>query len=117
MAYLMVAAILIFLAAYMLPRLNEKKEEYTYAEIMKHFDDLDVKAYTLDLGTGELEMTLKDGETILYSVPNVSIFKEETEGYRALYKGEPRMLRWTRIITRSPIIRGSSPISRPLSSS
>lgn len=90
-AYLMVAAILIFLAAYMLPRLNEKKEEYTYAEIMKHFDDLDVKAYTLDLGTGELEMTLKDGETILYSVPNVSIFKEETEGYRVAYnKANPK---------------------------
>ena len=55
------------------------------AEVMKHFDDLDVKAYTLDLGTGDLEMTLKNGDTILYTVPNVSIFKEETEGYRIAY--------------------------------
>ncbi len=84
-AYLMVAVLLIFLAAWMLPRLNQKKPEYTYSQIMQHFDDLEVTKYTLDLGTGELKLTLKGDKEIEYEVPNVSIFKEETEGYRLKY--------------------------------
>ena len=84
-AYLLVAAVLIFLAVFMLPRLNEKKSEHTYSEIMQHFDDLEVTKYTLDLGNGELKMTLENEEEITYTVPNVSIFKEETEGYRLRY--------------------------------
>ena len=88
-AYLLVAAVLIFLAVFMLPRLNEKKSEYTYSEIMQHFDDLEVTKYTLDLGSGELKLTLKgQEEEITYTVPNVSIFKEETEGYRLRYNKE-----------------------------
>jgi cell division protease FtsH len=84
-AYLMVAVLLIFLAAWMLPRLNQKKPEYTYSQIMQYFDDLKVTKYTLDLGTGELKLTLDDEKEIEYEVPNVTIFKEETEGYRLNY--------------------------------
>ncbi len=84
-AYLMVAILLIFLAAWMLPRLNQKEPEYTYSEIMQHFDDLEVTKYTLDLGTGELKLELEDETEIEYEVPNVQIFKEETEGYRLKY--------------------------------
>ncbi|MBQ4465610.1 MAG: ATP-dependent zinc metalloprotease FtsH [Oscillospiraceae bacterium] len=81
----MVAVLLIFLAAWMLPRLNQKEPEFTYSEIMQHFDDLEVTKYTLDLGTGELKLTLDDETEIEYEVPNVQIFKEETEGYRLRY--------------------------------
>ena len=84
-AYLMVAVLLIFLAAWMLPRLNEKEPEYTYSEIMLHFDNLEVTSYTLDLGTGELEMTLEDETKIEYTVPNVAIFRDETANYRLDY--------------------------------
>ena len=87
-AYLMVAVLLIFLAAWMLPRLNQKKPEHTYSEIMQHFDDLEVTQYTLDLGTGELKMKLQDETEIEYEVPNVQIFKEETEGYRLKYNSK-----------------------------
>lgn len=84
-AYLIIAAILIFLAAYMLPRINDKKPEYTYSEIITHFDNLEVTNYTLDLGTGDLELTLKDGTEIEYSVPYVSLFLNDTEDYRIRY--------------------------------
>lgn len=84
-AYLMVAVLLIFLAAWMLPRLNEKEPEYTYSEIMLHFDNLEVTSYTLDLGTGELEMILEDETKIEYTVPNVAIFRDETANYRLDY--------------------------------
>ncbi len=84
-AYLLVAAVLIFLAAYMIPKLNKPKEEYEYTEIISHFDELEVSRYTLDLGTGELKLTLKDGEEMKYSVPNVSIFLDDTDDYRLKY--------------------------------
>ena len=85
-AYLLIAAVLIFLAAYMLPRLNQKKPEHTYSEIIQHFDDLEVTYYTLDLGTGELELQLEgEEEKLTYTVPNVSIFLDDTEDYRLKY--------------------------------
>ncbi len=84
-AYLLVAAALIFLIAYMLPKLSKPNQEYEYTEIMSHFDDLNVSFYTLDLGTGELELELKDGTEMEYTVPNVSIFLSETEDYRLAY--------------------------------
>lgn len=84
-AYLLVAAVLIFLAAYILPKLNKPDTEYEFTEIISHFDDLNVRRYTLDLGTGELEMVLKDGTEMQYSVPNVQIFLNETEDYRLKY--------------------------------
>ncbi len=83
--YLLIAAIFIFLFAYWIPRMNVKEPEYTYSEIMEHFDDLEVTEYTLDLGTGELKLKLKDETEIEYSVPNVGKFLEETETYRLDY--------------------------------
>lgn len=84
-AYILVAALFIFFAAYMLPRLNKTNTEYPYSEIIGHFDDLEVTSYTLDLGSGELKMTLKNEESIEYKVPNVSIFLEDTADYRLDY--------------------------------
>ncbi len=85
LAYLVVAALLIFMAAYILPRLNDKNEKYEYSEIISHFDNLEVSRYTLDLGTGELELTLTDGEELEYSVPHVSLFLDDTDDYRIKY--------------------------------
>ncbi len=85
LAYLVVAALLIFMAAYILPRLNDNSEKYEYSEIISHFDNLEVSRYTLDLGTGELELTLTDGEELEYSVPHVSLFLDDTDDYRIKY--------------------------------
>ena len=85
LAYLIVAAVLIFLVVFMLPRLSGPKEAYEYSEIIAHFDDLEVKRYTLDLGSGELELVLEDGEEVEYTVPHVQIFLNDTENYRLEY--------------------------------
>ncbi len=69
----------------MIPKFTKPKGEYEYTEIISHFDELEVSYYTLDLGTGELELKLKDGTEIEYSVPNVSIFLDDTEDYRLKY--------------------------------
>lgn len=86
LVYLLVAVAFVFFAAYMLPRLNKTEPEHLYSEIIRHFDELEVTHYTLDLGSGDLELTLKgEEEPILYEVPNVSIFLEDTEDYQQRY--------------------------------
>ncbi|MDE6657177.1 MAG: ATP-dependent zinc metalloprotease FtsH, partial [Oscillospiraceae bacterium] len=72
----------------MLPKINDKKPEYTYSEIITHFDNLEVKSYTLDLGTGDLELTLKDNTELEYSVPYISLFLNDTEDYRIRYNAQ-----------------------------
>jgi cell division protease FtsH len=85
--YLIVAAAMIFLIVWAVPRLSSSNQtEYTYSEIIAHFDNLEVTSYTLDLGTGKLKMTLKGSEDVLeYSVPNVQIFRDDTKDYRLAY--------------------------------
>ncbi len=85
MPYFITAAFIIFLTIFALPKLGEKKPEHTYSEIISYFDNLKVANYTLDLGTGELELKLSNGEELEYSVPNVSIFLNDTEDYRLEY--------------------------------
>ena len=52
---------------------------------MKYFDNYEVTAYTLDLGSGELKLTLDDGDKLTYDVPNVSVFRDDTKDYRTSY--------------------------------
>ena len=57
-----------------------------YSTVISHFDDLEVSAYELDLGTGELTYQLRGEETKRrYSVPSVQIFYDDTENYRERY--------------------------------
>lgn len=65
--------------------------EHTYSEIMSYFDSYQVTEYTFDLGSGQLEMALENGEKISYTVPNVNIFineiqdTEDGSNYRIAY--------------------------------
>lgn len=81
MIVLLIIAALVFL----LPNLKGNVKTPEYSEIIQHFDDYDVKEYTLDLGSGELEMVLQNDEKIAYEVPNVQIFLEDTQYYREKY--------------------------------
>ena len=55
--------------------------------MISEFDNYNVSGYTLDLGSGELQYTLKSDNTkkYKYSVPNVSLFLQDTQGYRKAY--------------------------------
>ena len=72
-------------------------DDRMYSEIVHHFEKGEVEEYTLDLGTGELELILreeartdanKDGKkdesegTITYTVPNVGLFLEDVSELR-----------------------------------
>ncbi len=84
--YLLVVLIAIFCIYFVSTRLNESTEKTDYTTIIGYFDDYKVSYYELDLGTGELKYQLR-GEEVKkrYSVPNVSIFLDDTENYRIEY--------------------------------
>lgn len=84
-AYLIIAVLLVAALIFLLPNLRGSVRTPTYSEILAYFDEEAVAAYTLDLGSGALEMVLENGEEISYEVPNVQIFLDDTESYRTQY--------------------------------
>ena len=83
--YLIIAAVLVLCMMFVIPNLTSSSSKYKYSDIMKYFDNYKVTEYTLDLGTGKLNMTLDDGQSLTYNVPNVSLFLDDTKDYRTEY--------------------------------
>ncbi len=94
MTYIIVALLFIVAIWVLLPSLSSRQHTVKYSDIMEYFDKQQVTAYTLDLGSGELKYQLEgDTKVHTYEVPNVSLFLNDVEDYRAQYNeahpGEP----------------------------
>ena len=85
--YLAVIVLLVIGMVTMLQMSATPGELTTYSKVISEFDNYNVSGYTLDLGSGELQYTLKSDNTkkYKYSVPNVSLFLQDTQGYRKAY--------------------------------
>lgn len=85
--YLAVIVLLVISMVTMLQMSATPGERTRYSQVISEFDNYNVSGYTLDLGSGELQYTLKSDSTkkYKYSVPNVSLFLQDTEGYRKAY--------------------------------
>lgn len=85
--YLAVIVLLVIGMVTMLRMSATPGEHTTYSKVISEFDNYNVSGYTLDLGSGELQYTLKSDNTkkYKYSVPNVSLFLQDTQGYRKAY--------------------------------
>lgn len=85
--YLSVIVLLVIGMVTMLQMSATPGERTRYSQVISEFDNYNVSGYTLDLGSGELQYTLKSDSTkkYKYSVPNVSLFLQDTEGYRKAY--------------------------------
>ena len=85
--YLAVIVLLVIGMVTMLQMSATPGEHTTYSKVISEFDNYNVSGYTLDLGSGELQYTLKSDNTkkYKYSVPNVSLFLQDTQGYRMAY--------------------------------
>lgn len=85
--YLAVIFLLVIGMVTMLQMSATPGEHTTYSKVISEFDNYNVSGYTLDLGSGELQYTLKSDNTkkYKYSVPNVSLFLQDTQGYRKAY--------------------------------
>lgn len=85
--YLAVIVLLVIGMVTMLQMSATPGERTRYSQVISEFDNYNVSGYTLDLGSGELQYTLKNDSTkkYKYSVPNVSLFLQDTQGYRKAY--------------------------------
>lgn len=85
--YLAVIVLLVIGMVIMLQMSATPGERTRYSQVISEFDNYNVSGYTLDLGSGELQYTLKSDSTkkYKYSVPNVSLFLQDTQGYRKAY--------------------------------
>lgn len=83
--YVLIVVILLVVVLLIIPSMSDTTETYAYSEIIQYFDDMEVTQYTLDLGSGELNMVLESGETITYDVPYISQFLTDTKLYRKQY--------------------------------
>ena len=85
--YLAVIVLLVIGMVTMLQMSATPGERTRYSQVISEFDNYNVSGYTLDLGSGELQYTLKSDITkkYKYSVPNVSLFLQDTQGYRKAY--------------------------------
>ena len=54
---------------------------HKYSEILYDFEDMKVTGYTLDWGSGDMNITLKDGTQINYVAPNVPQMVEDISPY------------------------------------
>ena len=86
-----------------------------YSEVIAEFDNLNVSAYELDLGSGSLRYQLKsDGESKVYSysVPNVNIFINDINtGYTEDGKIANYRLRYNEANPEKPLSENYIPIS------
>ncbi len=74
-----VILVVVIMAISLLFSMGQKVQTMKYYEALGYFQRGEVTEYTLDLGTGELQLKLRDEEKpIKYTVPNVNIFVEDT---------------------------------------
>ncbi|MBQ7937339.1 MAG: ATP-dependent zinc metalloprotease FtsH [Oscillospiraceae bacterium] len=79
-SYVAALVLLLFLTSLMFTMNKEEVVPLKYYEVLGMFENGEVESYTLDLGTGELNLTKvpeegkEKGETVEYTVPNVSVF-------------------------------------------
>ena len=52
-----------------------------YSEIINQFEQMNVQEYSMDLGSGEMVIHLKDGQTISYIAPDVGLLYEDIKPY------------------------------------
>ena len=92
LVYLLISVAIIGGLVYMLTSMSNNNGNTQYSEIMRHFDNLEVSEFELDLGSGKMKYKLNgSNEYKNYTVPNVSIFTQEVlggdnaENYRLRY--------------------------------
>ena len=86
-----VIAVLLIGSSYIMRMMMPQQKQYTYSEILYYFEDQKVKKYDLDLGSGELTMTVKENATakkIVYLVQSRKLFVQNVQTYIAVHNDE-----------------------------
>ena len=57
------------------------QETHKYSEILGYFKEMQVTEYTMNLGTGAMQIKLKDGKELNYTAPDVGLVYQDTKDY------------------------------------
>lgn len=60
---------------------NSAEKTTIYSDVIKYFQDEQVAGYSMNLGSGEMKITLKDESVIEYTAPNVLWVREDIKQY------------------------------------
>ena len=72
-----------------------------YSDIVKQFKDHNVAGYTLNLSSGDVSLTLRNGELVQGNVPSVSWFKDDIKNYIESYNNQNPQAQMVQNLTRS----------------
>lgn len=88
--YLAMLLALMLVATYAFSNMDREPQTHEYTEIISYFQQNKVQEYSLDMGTGELVISKMEGLTdkIIYKVPHVLLFIEDTRDYVMDYNKE-----------------------------
>lgn len=117
--YFLIAILLIFGLVYMLNLAGNRsgRNAPNYSDVIAEFDNLNVSAYELDLGSGALRYYLKGTEKdtqkmLTYSVPNVNVFLNDiNSGYNDAGKPVNYRIRYNEANPNAPLVENYIPIS------
>ena len=61
------------------------EKTYNYSEIVDSFKNEQVTKYSMNLGSGEMEITLKDGSVLYYTAPSTNLMYADIKDYIEKY--------------------------------
>lgn len=64
------------------------QKSYNYSEVINKFKNHEVTEYNMNLGSGDMEIKLKDGNVIYYSAPSVNLIYSDIKDYITEYDKE-----------------------------
>ena len=83
--YIGIPVVVLFIIIFLFNNRTPQQATYKYSDIIDYFQTQQVSKYSLNLGTGEMAITLEDGKTIGYVLPSVDLFymdvKEDIDQY------------------------------------
>lgn len=74
--YLGVPIVIIVIMASIYGNVKPQKS-HKYSEIVSYFKTQQVTEFSMDLGSGEMQLSMKDGTKVAYTAPNVGLMYEE----------------------------------------
>lgn len=85
--YLGIPIVILFIIFFMFGNNMNSGPKVLYSDVLNYFETEQVKGYKLDLGSGEMVLTLNDEKNtkLGYEVPNISLFYDAVDEYIAKY--------------------------------
>ena len=75
----------IIILFYLFTKGLEPEKTYNYSEIVESFKNEQVTKYSMNLGSGEMEITLKDGSVLYYTAPSTNLMYADIKDYIEKY--------------------------------